>query len=299
MTAKVSDKISDQIENLTAQNSQLIMQLGYYCGHPSSARNRSPLQITSDMVLSLLNIPELEHADIEYVMHNKKRIPPEDRARTERILETQQFREWTVDATSRELLIHGDFNGTQYVSGLTFFCCSLLEAMRNSGRFPFIAFFCGRHIDEDDPYAGGRGMIRSLISQLLRQREFDMTNAREIDFGLVEQGDIQQLCKLFTWCVYHVPQDIALFCVIDGVRYYEREQYLDHFGEVLLSILELTRDGQVRCAFKVLITSPSPTTVIRQAVDEEDTLSMASHPKTGQAFSHLRVSRRLQENLVM
>jgi hypothetical protein len=251
--------------------------------------------ITQETLLALLDMPNLEEVDLEHIMRTRELLPTDDRERAEQLVRSRKFQDWVVAPASRELLVHGDLEGTHYVSALSFLCSTLIESLKEMNQFLPLIFFCGRHVDDNDVHAGGRGMIKSLIAQLLRQRSFDTSLLdREVNISLVKEGDIKQLSALFGWLAHQLAEDVTLFCFIDGIKYYERDQYSDDMGEVLRSLLDLTEDRNMHNTFKILVTSPSETKIVRQAFDNECILSMAGQPRTGTGFSKSRVGRQLE-----
>ncbi|KAK8063521.1 hypothetical protein PG996_008173 [Apiospora saccharicola] len=289
-----------EIERLKQQNAHLDAQVNYYrvCTPSSESPYHREMSISLDNILSVLQMPEhLEELDTLHITENKGLVPSNDRARAELVLQKRQFREWVVSTASRELLIHGDFQGTRYTSGLSVLCCYLLQALGGSDRWAKLAFFCGSHIDGDH-YAGGRSLIRSFISQLLRQGQcFDTSPLPGyVDLSLVERGDVRELCGLFGWLLRNMRgNSVVLFAIIDGIKYYEREEYLEDMAEVLRYLLDLTLDPSLPCVFKLLITSPCSTTVVCQAIDPEFVLSMSSIPQTARVANEARVKRETGE----
>ncbi|KAF3768064.1 hypothetical protein M406DRAFT_224869, partial [Cryphonectria parasitica EP155] len=89
-------------------------------------------------------------------------------------------------------------------------------------------FFCGLHVDAiTDRYTGGFAMIRSFICQLLCQFDFgEKLSASVVTRELVQHGDINELCRLFEWLVHLLPSYVVLVCLIDGILYYERPEFL-------------------------------------------------------------------------
>ncbi len=255
--------------------------------------------ITKADLLSMLAVPDLEQADIEHILERKERVPTEDRARAESILKTHQFQGWVVAPENRELLVHGNFHAPHhYTSGLSVLCCHLIQALNSTRRLHQVAFFCGRHIEDDDPYAGATGMIRSLVAQLLSQGPLECrapdSQVGDLSFVQYEHLNIEWLCNLFQGLVRELPDDASLFCFIDGIKFYERGEYIDEMSGVLAFLLNLTRDQHVRCVFKVLVTSPSETSVVRQAFDGRHILALTSMPRVEQMPSYERVLRYME-----
>ncbi|KAI0470355.1 hypothetical protein F4859DRAFT_486496 [Xylaria cf. heliscus] len=275
-----------------------LSQLSYHNTYVFPTIQQGELQgLTREDMLNLLDTPAIHITDIEHILRTRELIPNDDRARTERLLTTRRFRSWIVEPSSQELLIHGDFNGTLYVSGLSWLCCYLLQALQQTRHLHSLTFFCGRHLDTTDAHTGGYGIIRSLLSQLLQQQQQIYMSIQPNSWKLVQAGDIQHLCLLFESILRQFPPDSVVFCIIDGIKYYERDEYLQHMSEVLRFLLDLTQGGRLQCVFKILVTSPSPTTVVRHAFDENGIISMASLPNNADHSSSSRIWRNLEEHL--
>ncbi|ELR10196.1 hypothetical protein GMDG_04589 [Pseudogymnoascus destructans 20631-21] len=137
---------------------------------------------------------------------------------------------------SSQLLVHGKYDDQRYVSGLSLFCSSFAQSLEaRAPRFtPLI--FCRLHTDPDtDRHTGGRTIIQNFICQLLCQFDFDTRSfaSEKLDEHLIKLGDVGELCRLFQWLVGKLPQSVVLFCLIDGVGYYERKEFEHHIGFVV------------------------------------------------------------------
>lgn len=244
-------------------------------------------------------MPDLEKVDMQRISETKKRLDPEQRAKAENVVQNGQFKEWVVSTASEILLIHGNFRGgNQKVSALSSFCATLTEALRADRRFIPLVFFCGRHL-EDDPCAGGFSMIVSLVVQLLSQQDFDMQLLPyEVYDALDQWGDISAFCSLFEWLLCQLQDDVTVFCLIDGAVYYEREAFVHDMSEVLADILEMSTDGRLPVTFKVLVTSPTPTTVVRLPFEVDGAiLSIEAMPSRQWQPSDSRTRREIAQGL--
>ena len=250
--------------------------------------------ISSQTLLDWIDIPDLASSDMEYIAERRGvRVPPHEQARAEQIVRTQQFRNWLASPSSAQLLIHGNYDRQRYISGLSLFCQTLAESLvERTPHFLHLIFYCGLHVD--DEYAGGRALIQSFICQLLCQHDFDSAlRSSEVAQQLVEFGDIEELCKLFEMLVYRLPREVVLLCLIDGVVYYEREEFEDDIGLVLATLLKLSCEQGTHAAVKVLITSPTKTVDVRQPFPDELILSMESLAGSGMVASRERLVREL------
>ncbi|KAK8050818.1 hypothetical protein PG994_012548 [Apiospora phragmitis] len=212
-----------------------------------------PNVVTQQDILDFLDSTGIETADMDYIVFQRELIISRGHDRTEQIMKSPQLREWLVQAESKELLIHGN-SEPQPISPISFFCALMVRNLRDVDQFKSLAFFCGCHPYND--LGGVRLMIMSLLAQLLEQQRFDLSF---IDHELayrMDGGDIEAFCCVFRQLVRQVQSTDCVFCVIDGVNFYEdlAEELLQDTAYVLRTLLDLTRErGAV---FKILLTSP-------------------------------------------
>lgn len=257
--------------------------------------------ITSEDLLEWIQIPDILVQDLQKIVDRRKvRVTEREQARAEQLNRTQQIREWLTAPTSRQLLVHGNYDRGAYISGLTIFCMSLTTTLaeRNS-RFIPLTFFCGLHAEQmGDPYAGGRAIIQSFIGQLLQQFDFGITRmpTLQMDESKIRTGDVGELCRLFEALVRTLPNFMALICLIDGILYYERDEFQEDMAVVLSAILKLSADNSIAVPVKVLITSPTKTTEVRQPFPDDLILSMDGMAPAGLIASSSRLGRELQES---
>lgn len=236
---------------------------------------------------------DMETTDIEYILNQRELIFAGHRSPTEQIMKSAQLRSWLVQAESKELLIHGN-SVPEPISPISFFASMLLKNLRDMEQFKSVVFFCGMHSYED--YGGARTLIISLLTQLLQQQRFDL---RFIDHHLassLDTGNIDAFCYVFGEILRQVKNTETVFCVIDGINFYEcyGEDLLQQTAYVLRFLLDLTmRRGAV---FKVLITSSSNTDDVRQAFRDEDFFGLPEQAKDTSGFSSLRFERGLTES---
>ncbi|KAH6653885.1 hypothetical protein BKA67DRAFT_658223 [Truncatella angustata] len=262
-----------------------------YAGLPAQTRHPEPL-ISQHDVLEFLDVSSVGYVDLSYILELQDRLTSGGQDRTTQIMNSAIFRTWLVDGSSKELLIHGK-SEPRPISPISFFCAILMQNLQEVDKFKSLVFFCGCHPYEDD--GGARTMIISLLAQLLRQQNF---NLGFIDHEIVYQmdcGDIDTFCHVFGQLIRQVNVTETVFCVIDGINFYERdEESLQEMAPVLRFLLDLTKE---RAVFKILITSPSTTKDVRQAIEDEDYLALPEQEKNTQALSNLRFERQLSDRL--
>lgn len=271
---------------------------------PSSASSMPALQstsgtlVTSGQLLGLINIPNLSAIDMQTIKERQNDlIPKKQRAKAEHILNTPQFRHWLPSAASSQLLIHGDFTPPRPLSGTTHFCAILINYLAEHPQHISLNFFCGQHTESLEPSTGGRAMIQTFLCQLLSQYNFGPEYPVDQNLELIRAGDIGELCRLFESLFRRVDPGMCVFCIVDGILFYERSEFMQDAGVVVSMLLRLSAErqrGDVPVS-KVLIASPTSTILTRQLFAEEQILSMAAMSEHSEDPSRMRLERRLRE----
>lgn len=258
---------------------------------PNNLANASP-SMSSDDLRMLLNIADIDESDIDDILESRDLVPVRYRYRAEQVAGTSQFRDWIISPKSRELLVHGEHRlDSGYALALSLVCATLTRALRRRARHIGLAFFCDRHAEDDDRFAGANSLIRSLIAQLLRYQSFDMTFLRDdVNLDRIRDNDLNEVCALFGWLVRRLARDVTLICLIDGIEQYENDEYEEDLLIVLRYILDLARDQHLLPSLKVLVTSSSSTEAVQDAFTDDDCcfLSMEELPRINQESSMLR-----------
>lgn len=262
--------------------------------------------ITPSDLIDWIAVPDLLAQDLQKIADRRRvQVPERDQARAEQLIRTGQVREWLTAPTSAQLLIHGNYDRTAYISGLTIFCMSLTTTLvERKSRFIPLTFFCGLHTEPSGigAHTGGRAIIQSFIVELLQQ--FDFGSVQEVpplecDDKKIRMGDVDELCKLFEALIRLLPNYVVVICLIDGILYYEREEFKGDMAVVLSAILKLSADSSVAVPLKVLITSPTKTAEVRKPFPDDLILSMDAMAPAGLVASSSRLGRELHESGVM
>ena len=252
-------------------------------------------------LLDWIGIPDAASDDRKRI--NERRqvwVPSKEQARAEQLIRSIQFKDWMVTGTSSQLLVHGEYEGQRSVSGLSLFCSSLVQSLEaRAPRCIPLIFFCGLHTDHfTDRHTGGRAIIQNFICQLLCQFDFDtrLLAGEKLDEHRIRVGNVDELCKLFRWLVSQLPRSVVLFCLLDGVGYYERPEFEHDMGFVVEKLLRISAEEKIQAGVKILLTSSGRTSYIRQPFPDELVLSMESMGRADMVPSKSRLERELNES---
>ncbi|KAI8635573.1 hypothetical protein F5Y19DRAFT_408325 [Xylariaceae sp. FL1651] len=153
------------------------------------------------------------------------------------------------------------------ISPLSVACVYLTRILRKRPRSIVLVFFCSQHLKLSDSLSGPEGILRSFISQLiliLTQHDWTphdtLSSAAPNWLGeACNRLDLRDLCQLFRWLLGFVPEWTETICVLDGVSYYEAEQWRNDYYLVLEQFDAILNDRYLHIYFKVLMSSPMKT----------------------------------------
>ncbi|CAJ0551547.1 Ff.00g114770.m01.CDS01 [Fusarium sp. VM40] len=252
-------------------------------------------------LLDWIDIPDLTVTDMEHINSTRHvRVPAVEQAHAEQLVHTTRLKEWLVSPRSSQLLVHGNYDSRRRVSGLTMLCASLADSLESQSlRCIRLIFYCGLHDNCDlDQHTGGRAIIQSFICQLLCQYDFSSSiSAGDVRPDFLYLGDIYELCCLFERLVFQLPRSCLLVCLIDGIVYYEREEFKESMADVLVTILRISQKQKTNATVKVLVASPTRTIEVRQPFPDELILSMESSARSVVTPSKGRLQRQLREQV--
>ncbi|MCJ1382835.1 hypothetical protein MMC17_005948 [Xylographa soralifera] len=211
-------------------------------------------------------------------------LPSQDRSVA--LMQSPRLQNWVTCPTSSVLLVNGHmFSSTSETrqSPLSFVCAKLVDVLlpkrgaklANRNSILAVNWFCGQHTDYGiDPDAHPTGMMNNLISQLLTQLSSRTRNGFELNLtpitalrklahvgrpapeGAFDSSSIKELCQLFAELVFLLPEGTNLFCIIDGISYYEDEEYTEELHEAISMFMKLATQIRGGCVLKLLVTSP-------------------------------------------
>ncbi|KAF5524029.1 hypothetical protein CGCA056_v005210 [Colletotrichum aenigma] len=172
---------------------------------PPRPQNQPALEwvVTKEMLQETLRG---HNADIDesFALSKALDFPSRERSHAQHIVSNRLFQDWIASPHSTKLLM-----------------------LRGHPRFIPLIWLCGLHLDPDESSVGGGSMLCSLIDQLLRRHEFDLssiTTTGAVDFNLLQAGDDKELLRSLYFLVLQIPDAITLVLLIDNVVLYEREE---------------------------------------------------------------------------
>lgn len=180
------------------------------------------------------------------------------------MFQTSQVRQLLHSPESGIVLVNGcsDRSQNTKISPITHVCANLTHALRRTaGSNVVLAFFCGQHSTDD--LVGPQGLMRSLVAHLVLsmvQNDY-ISDLEPIWFSAV-QGNIdelsfQDICELFYHLMEIIPNEVKVYCVVDGISYYERPMWKENYDIMMKCFSSIIANKAIVAIFKLLLTSPT------------------------------------------
>jgi hypothetical protein len=138
-------------------------------------------------------------------------------------------------------------------------------------------FFCGQHVASIDDLKGPRGLIRSLLAQLvlaILQNQpdgpLDAVNLTNFSWNY-ESIPTEDFCQAFRLLLRQIPAHVTVLCLIDDITRFERDSWSEDYASLMNMLNGVISDQGIGAKFKVLMTSPTKSRWL------QDKLTPAQH----------------------
>jgi hypothetical protein len=185
-------------------------------------------------------------------------------------------------------LMHSSVSGVVLVNGCS--DRSQTQVLRREGRNVVLGFFCGQHSASNDDLGGPQGLMRSLVAFLVLgmvQNKY-IPESESIWFSNFQGRDFEELsfrdiCQLFYHLIELVPKGTPIYCVIDGISYYERPHWKEDYDLMMECFGSIITNKGISATFKLLLTSPTISRWLQALLAREEIVSLRNTRTRGQA----------------
>lgn len=216
--------------------------------------------------------------DLNNILGIGRTLPLADQNRAVALMQSTRFHEWFLSAVSSSLIVNGSCDYVQRESPMSFVAAKLASSLYKSvaswksdspAKLIVLHFFCGKHVDGcNDVDASPAGLLCSLLRQLVRQHaSFKLAKIMQ-QKTILDSSDVNQLLDIFSTLIRQLPENVVLFCIIDGLSYYDDQMRGEETSSLIkrLASLSTSKEGRKRCVFKLLLTTSRR--LMSTAVDE-------------------------------
>lgn len=197
------------------------------------------------------------------------------------IISSKVVRQWLASATSSGLLVNGNSDAMMTRSPLSLLCAKAVALIGSNDRNIVLSYFCGLHTNVTHPRDNAAGMLNCLLGQLIAQVErmgFDMgfADLEHEDLRGAKKDHLPSLLKIFRDCVHRIPYTYTIYCIIDGISFYETSQ---RKNDTCMAVRKLCRmvSTASTAAFKLLVTAPGRTLFVHKYFASDEILNVPSN----------------------
>jgi hypothetical protein len=223
--------------------------------------------LTPRQLLGLVNVHHLRaHEDEQHIIRRGHSLDKEAVSHAASMFQTTQVQQLLQSPESGVVLVNGcsDRSQNTKISPITHVCATLTHVLsRSDSANVVLAFFCAQHSTSKDDLVGPQGVMRSLIAQLLLSLVQNECISESAPIWVSAfQGDFEELsftdiCQLFYDLVELVPKRIMVYCVVDGISYYERDVWKEDYDLMMECFGSIIANKCMAVVFKLLLTSPT------------------------------------------
>ena len=122
-----------------------------------------------------------------------------EHSRAIEVINSEEFRSWLSAATSEVLLINGHSPSSEIDGALPLISAKVLNTLQVVEPAITVHYFCGLHQAQDDPLTFSKGMMNSMLGQLLHQRKyaFDLSVLTTGQLEELREVDLKDMCNIF------------------------------------------------------------------------------------------------------
>lgn len=194
------------------------------------------------------------------------------------ILGSEQFQRWITVCGSELIHVDGHLDSSRFgkTSPISYFCAMLVQVFRDVAMDVTLHFFCGQHVAAVDDLKGPRGLISSLIKQLVlaihQNQPNDPLNANLTSFGGCHKSiPTKDICQVFQHLLKQIPAHVTVFCFIDDITRLERDSWFEDYTSLMEMLNGAMYNQGIGAKLKVLMTSPTKSRWLK------DKLTPAQH----------------------
>ena len=289
LISEEKQKIHEQEIRLQEKEAQIGQAEAQLLRYREQHLKMQQVTLTPDQLFELLDVPpDMAAQDLGRVTAQGRSWPSSLYAEGHWLLRNKKFQTWLHSEETGCLLVNQNQTSSESNSSMSFACTSLIEALDVSHEATIISFFSSLHAKGETLVEGPAGLLRSLISQLLPLKSYDLGFVDDGSLEDLSHYDIGSLCSLFDMLVQQLAEETVLFCIIDGISPFEKSKYGDSVAIFLSMLSQLTEALAMspgNLVFKVLVTASKSSKSLKGCFASGDTIVVPPEASDGRDLS--------------
>jgi hypothetical protein len=206
--------------------------------------------------------------DLDKALADRGRFSLKDQGQVQSIFDNEQFLQWMEQHHPGLISVDANLQAAalESVSAVSAFCGTLVTSMLEVYPDDVVThFFCGLHADPGDDWFGPRGLVRSVVMQVLMKlvemgrESLDFINNRGY-LQELEDHDLHSMCATLHWLLYQFPPDTRVYCIVDSISCFDVDRQFRDLATVMEALKEMVDDSALGYIFKVFVTTAGSST---------------------------------------
>lgn len=221
------------------------------------------LCVEGNVLANIENFLALPDTDWNTVGMYRGEFGTKSQSQVQSLLQRSRFLSWMRGSHPDIVLVNANLldSGMENITAVSVFCTTLITSLISIQPDNVVLhFFCGLHVNVEDPCPGPTGLVRMLIIQVftyLRQwklLDLDFLDDRNKVKDL-ENQDLQMLCETLWSLLWQFDSGTQIYCIIDSITLFDTEAMLPDLELILSYLQQIVDDDKLPAIFKVLMTS--------------------------------------------
>ena len=236
-----------------------------------------PIVFDLNGLLSILGSSDLPAQDLRRCLESGPLLSLEDQDRVKWIMRSPGLRKWHRYPRSKTILVNGNKSGNDIFSPTTLLAANVVESLQPIKAIITLQYFCSlRATAKDAAKYNAITILKSFIAQLLlNDVAWDLNFMGHEKMDKIESNDLKTILDVFFRLLQQLPPMTYLYWIIDGITFYERDEWRDDFLRVMKALLKIMEiKGKV--VIKLLLTCHGRSSFVADYIEVADTLLVPS-----------------------
>ncbi|RDW84236.1 hypothetical protein BP6252_01826 [Coleophoma cylindrospora] len=229
--------------------------------HPlsPSLRESSP-----DLSFTLLQILDVYGAqkdlDLSIILRQSQEFDIACKTLLAIVLNNILFQRWITMVEADLMFVQGQIDSSSLgrTSPLSYICANLVRLLREQPNTITVYFFCGQHVASNDSANGPRGLIRSILAQLLEAwPHVPSHNIDLVGLDSHESISMDDLCGILEHALGQFPTHGTVCFIVDDLPKFERNHWIEDYFILLNMLDHLVQKERSGPRIKIMVTSPT------------------------------------------
>ncbi|RDW60319.1 hypothetical protein BP5796_11925 [Coleophoma crateriformis] len=229
--------------------------------HPLSPSLRKPSPDFSFTLLQILNVYGAQgNLDLSIILRQSQEFDIACKTFLAIVLNNIQFQRWITIVEADLIFVQGQIDPSSLgrTSPLSYICANLVRLLREQPNTITIYFFCGQHVASNDSTNGPRGLIRSILAQLLEAwPHVPLHNIDLIGLDSHESISMDDLCGMLGHALGQLPTNGTVCFIVDDLPKFERNHWIEDYFILLNMLDHLVQKERSGPRIKIMVTSPT------------------------------------------